>query len=31
MGTILMTLVGGFFGGLIYAIGVELDNKRNNK
>ena len=31
MEALLVTLVGGLLGGLVYALGVELENRRNNK
>ena len=31
MEALLVTFVGGLLGGLVYALGVELENRRNNK
>lgn len=31
MEAILVTLIGGFFGGLVYALIIALENKRKNK
>lgn len=31
MEALLVTFVGGLLGGLVYAIGVELENRRKNK
>lgn len=27
----LVTLIGGLLGGLVYALAIALENKRNNK
>ena len=31
MEALLVTFIGGFFGGLIYKLGIELENRRKNK
>ena len=31
MEALLVTIVGGLLGGLVYAFGVELENRRKNK
>lgn len=31
MDALLVTFVGGLLGGLVYVIGVELENRRKNK
>lgn len=31
MEALLVTFVGGLLGGLVYALGIELENRRKNK
>ncbi len=31
MEALLVTFIGGLLGGLVYALGVELENRRKNK
>ena len=31
MEALLVTFVGGLLGGLVYALGIELENRRNNR
>ena len=31
MEALLVTFIGGLLGGLVYAIGIELENRRNNR